>query len=277
MLASPPSFMISPTVTLLFVCSHIVANLIPDAIIPSLSIHTELPLSILDAMTRSMLVCDGVDNMIKSNPNPLLRSSPMALLFTSTALGNVGFAFVNIFSMLSPNGWSVSAPPELGAYGWMTADLWVAPLMSALFATLTQSQPFWVELQRLAIAFVTPEVLSGFVKAEVGEDGVFNPMSKESARAVCAVFMGALFASRALKNGWPTAVEDAKKARKAIAPSPVSTTPNVKVTSLTGANGKFVQHSPKRRGKSVLSPRSTLLAANFKGLPVTSGVKAKKD
>lgn len=84
MLAVPPSFMISPTVPLLFVASHIVANALPELLIPNLDLQSELPLSLVDAATRSMLVCDGVTSIIKSNPNALIRSSPMALLITST-------------------------------------------------------------------------------------------------------------------------------------------------------------------------------------------------
>lgn len=76
--------MISPTITLLFIWSHTVANALPEALVPNMDIQTELPLSLLDAMTRSMLVCDGVVFLIKNNPNPLLRTSPMALLITST-------------------------------------------------------------------------------------------------------------------------------------------------------------------------------------------------
>ena len=75
--------MISPTITLLFIWSHTVANALPEALVPNIDIQTELPLSLLDAMTRSMLVCDGVVSLIKNNPNPLLRTSPMALLITS--------------------------------------------------------------------------------------------------------------------------------------------------------------------------------------------------
>lgn len=83
LLVVPPSFMISPTITLLFIWSHTLANALPEILIPNLGIQTELPLSLLDAMTRSMLVCDGVVSLIKNNPNPLLRVSPTALLVTS--------------------------------------------------------------------------------------------------------------------------------------------------------------------------------------------------
>lgn len=83
LLTVPPSFMISPTITLLFIWSHTIANALPEALVPNIDIQTELPLSLLDAMTRSMLVCDGVVSLIKNNPNPLLRTSPMALLITS--------------------------------------------------------------------------------------------------------------------------------------------------------------------------------------------------
>ena len=76
--------MLSPTIPLLFVASHTVSHLIPSSLIPNISLLTELPLAILDAATRSMLVCDGVVALVKSSPHPVVRESPMALLVTST-------------------------------------------------------------------------------------------------------------------------------------------------------------------------------------------------
>lgn len=76
--------MYSPTVALLFVASHTVANALPSFLVPDLGLHTELPISLFDGMTRSMLVCDFVYSLIAKNPNPLIRESPMALLVTST-------------------------------------------------------------------------------------------------------------------------------------------------------------------------------------------------
>lgn len=83
----------------------------------------------------------------------------------------------------------------------------------------------------------------------MGKNGVFEPLSKDAARAVCAVFMGVLFASRAVKNGWAGAVEEQQKRKAITAAGTPLTNGGVKVSSLSGVStGKFVQHSPKRRG-----------------------------
>lgn len=135
-------------------------------------------------------------------------------------LGNGGFFFVNAFNMLSPSGWSVSTPPELGPYGWSTTDLWIAPLSSALFATLTHAQPFWVDLQRVALEFLSTNgyasqahfeswgLISPGGGAWFGKGGAeVQPLSTNAARSVCALIMVVLFSSRAVKNYWGAAVE----------------------------------------------------------------------
>jgi len=213
LLTVPPSFMISPTITLLFIGSHTVANALPEALVPDIDIQSELPLSLLDAMTRSMLVCDGVVSLIKNNPNPLLRASPMALLITSTLLGNGGFFLINVFGMLSPAGWTVGTPPELGPYGWTTTDLWVAPLASAIFATLTHAQPFWAHLHLTLIDFLGGQNIFASYLLSSSKDGVLGPVDNHTARSICALFMAGVFASRAVKNLWGPAVENANKTK----------------------------------------------------------------
>jgi len=201
MLSTPPSFMLSPTVPLVFVASHTAASLLP--MIPFPSIDNELPLAILDAATRSTLVCDFASSLIKNNPNPLLRTSPMALLVTSTVLGNGGFWFVNAFSMLSPKGWSVTTPPELKPSGWTTMDLWVAPLMTAIFATATHLQPFWVELQLLLLSALgsAPEApIADGVDEKFAVADTVQPMSVDNARTLCFLLMATLFSGRAIRN-----------------------------------------------------------------------------
>jgi len=208
MLTTPPSFMLSPTVTLVFVASHTVANLLPDIPIPS--IETELPLALLDAATRSMLVCDFASSLVKNNPNPLIQISPMALLITSTVLGNGGFFFVNAFSMLSPGGWSVSTPPEFKPWGWTTMDLWVAPLATAIYATATQLQPFWAQLQLLLLSALGSSI-DTTVDGEEKLYGGVKPMATDDARTLCFVLMAALFSGRALRNFGVPSVEPSQK------------------------------------------------------------------
>lgn len=155
-------------------------------------------------------------------------------------LGNGGFFFVNVFSMLSPSGWSVSTPPELGPYGWSTTDLWIAPLSSALFATLTHAQPFWADLQRTALEFLSTNGyasqshfealglnIGGGKTGWTGKGGVdVQPLSTNAARSVCALVMMVLFSSRAVKNYWGAAVEkQAEKTREQIKQRQRSATP----------------------------------------------------
>ncbi|KAF8316548.1 hypothetical protein DL93DRAFT_2077772 [Clavulina sp. PMI_390] len=245
MLTTPASFMLSPTVPLMFVASHVIAQFLPDMLIPLSEIQTELPLALLDAMTRSMLVCDGVASMVKQSPNPALRASPMALLFTSTVLGNGGFFFVNVFGMLSPSGWAVSTPPELGPYGWTTTDLWVAPAMSALYATLTHLQPFWLDVQRTIFAFLGEAYSPPFLH-HLGDgakdaffvmgEGVMQPVDPVIARSVCALIMMGLFGSRAVKNFWGVSVER-KVASSAGKPKAVAGNAVVTAPAPAGAPG----------------------------------------
>src|SRR5258708_23363397 len=84
MLTTPPSFMLSPTIPLLFVASHTFAHLTPSYLIPNISLLTELPLAILDAATRSIVVCDDAPPLVKHNPHQPEQDSPLPLLVTST-------------------------------------------------------------------------------------------------------------------------------------------------------------------------------------------------
>jgi hypothetical protein len=98
--------------------------------------------------------------------------------------------------MLNPTGeWSVTTPPELGPYGWTTTDLWIAPAASALFATLTHAQPFWIDLQRVLLSF-----LSAHWGYNLGLSTALPPMSMDDARSVVAILISMAFAARAWKT-----------------------------------------------------------------------------
>lgn len=112
--------------------------------------------------------------------------------------------------MLSPAGWAVATPPELGPYGWTTTDLWVAPLASAIFATLTHAQPFWVVLHHTLIDLVGKQTIPPFLLT-FGPDGTLKPMDTHTARSICALFIAGVFACRAIKSFWGPALENASK------------------------------------------------------------------
>lgn len=99
--------------------------------------------------------------------------------------------------MLNPIGWSLATPSELRAYGWISVDLWSAPLTTALFALLTHAQPFWTELHGLLVQLLGSDI-SDEEKLPPLSRG--EPVDVETARAACAIFLAALFATRTVRN-----------------------------------------------------------------------------
>jgi len=91
-------------------------------------------------------------------------------------------------------------PPELLPYGWTATDLWVAPLVTALYATLTHAQPFFTRLHALLFAFFSPLGLAqlSFEHSKSGEGRVV-PLDGNDARAVCVLVLAALFGLRAVR------------------------------------------------------------------------------
>ncbi|KAH7072323.1 hypothetical protein BKA62DRAFT_778722 [Auriculariales sp. MPI-PUGE-AT-0066] len=134
-----PSFLTSPTVPLLFTAAHVALHVLPT--VPPLSLELELPLTILDGMTRTLLLTELVPGMLLNSQHSAINSSPFGLCLGSLLLANGGFFFVNLFSMLNPSGFALATPTELQQYGWTTLDLWVAPIVTGLHALA--SQPFW--------------------------------------------------------------------------------------------------------------------------------------
>jgi hypothetical protein len=93
-------------------------------------------------------------------------------------------------------------PPELQPYGWTATDLWVAPLVTGLYATLTHSQPFFACLHALLFSFFSPFGLAplSFEHVKLGDsEGVVVPLEAGHARAVCVLVLTALFGLRAVR------------------------------------------------------------------------------
>ena len=96
-------------------------------------------------------------------------------------------------------------PPELLPYGWTATDLWIAPLVTALYATLTHAQPFFAHLHALLFSFFSPFGLAplSFQYATPGSpdsEGVVVPLQAADARAVCVLVLSALFGLRAVRT-----------------------------------------------------------------------------
>jgi hypothetical protein len=107
---------------------------------------------------------------------------------------NGGFFLVNLLSMLSPGGWYLTTPAELKPYGWTTMDLWVAPLITGLSALFTHAQPFWTYLHLSLVGFSRPVDIQNLDQNPV------KPWSTADARALGAVILWFLFATRTIKN-----------------------------------------------------------------------------
>jgi len=193
MLGVPPSFMLSGTVTGLYTAVQAIVELLP--VVPSPSIHTELPLSIVDGFTRALLLCSLIPPSVTTNASQIISSSPWTLLLTSLITANGGFFLTNMLSFLHPTPLALQTPPELQPYGWTTTDLWCAPLITGLYALLTHAQPFWAEAHVFII-----NLMGGSVDFGRGHEKEVAPVDPEVARAVCAAVLSILFAARTVKN-----------------------------------------------------------------------------
>jgi hypothetical protein len=96
---------------------------------------------------------------------------------------------------------AVTTPPELLPYGWTATDLWVAPLVTALYATLTHAQPFFTHLHAVLFSFFSPLGLAQllFPTTMLGAEDVVVALDTNDARAVCVLVLSTLFSLRALR------------------------------------------------------------------------------
>jgi hypothetical protein len=88
--STPPSFLFSPTVPLIFVFAHFAVHVFPHPPPPSLA--TELPLAAVDGLTRSLLLCNFATSMVLNHPSEAVSSSPLALLVIATVSLNLTYA-----------------------------------------------------------------------------------------------------------------------------------------------------------------------------------------
>jgi len=107
-----------------------------------------------------------------------------------------------MFSLLQPTPIFTTTPPELLPYGWASTDLWVAPFVTGLYATLTHAQPFFANLHALLFSFFSPFGLAQLssqngTPGNSNPEGVVIPLDANDARAVCALVLSALFGLRA--------------------------------------------------------------------------------
>lgn len=89
----------------------------------------------------------------------------------------------------------------------MTTDLWCAPLITGLYATLTHAQPYWADLHYSLLGWIGA--------APTAENGIAKiaPVDSETARATCALVLAAMFSVRTWRTygGSETLEQKAKK------------------------------------------------------------------
>ncbi|KAF8595978.1 hypothetical protein BDV93DRAFT_548585 [Ceratobasidium sp. AG-I] len=250
LLSLTPSFLISPNVTLLFMGVQFVVNEFPVEP-PPFRFSIELPLAVFDAFGRALLLCDFAPSLVAKHPDPVVANSPLALLITSELLTNGGFFFVNLLNMLDPRGWRLDrTPPEVLPWGWTTVDLWSAPAITALWATLThfqgaQSQSIWTDIHT---SYVVASGSSGL--AEEKQPVAPDAWSHSDARALCIAVLITLFVARTWWNMGPLPKFKAPTKTHSPAPSTASHTELIEVSSITGTplRKRRNKHS---RGKSL--------------------------
>jgi len=204
-LGQPPSFFTSPVGPILLSLGHYaifaILNFAPGLLPLIPSLKWELPLSFVDGFTRAVLLCSIGPSVIYGHHASSINDSATALVLSNSIMANGGFFIVNTFSMLSPFGWSVSTPPELTPYGWTSLDFLVAPLITSLYATITQSQSTW---KAAAITSASYLGVSGIynvtVPTEEKQPAAGVGFDEENARAICAIVLVALFSGRAVNN-----------------------------------------------------------------------------
>ncbi|TDL20151.1 hypothetical protein BD410DRAFT_791234 [Rickenella mellea] len=193
-LGTSPSFLFSPVVPGLYTFLTYVVESLPS--IPPMSLKTELPLSILDGFSRSYLLCDLIPPVVTTLKTRDLADSPWTMLISALFIPNTGFLLVSVFSMLHPAGYALATPPELSARGWTTMDIWVAPLVTGLYALTTHTQPAWGAVHEGVYTLVRWTAMGGDGE---GEKGV-HAVDRETARAACAILLMGLFITRTMKN-----------------------------------------------------------------------------
>ncbi|KAI0261066.1 hypothetical protein BC834DRAFT_845814 [Gloeopeniophorella convolvens] len=209
-----PSFFVSSTYPSLFLGAHVLVDLLPA--VPEQTLLTELPLTLVHALFRMLLLCNVIPRIVTTHASPAIATSPYTLLLTALVPPAQRRAAHREHARAAPpDAVRLTTPPELLPYGWTATDLWAAPLVTGLYATLTHAQPFFAQLHALLFAFFAPLGLAA------AEGGKVAPVDAATARAACAVLLCGLYAARAVRTFGPGLFEQAApaKARKAAAPS----------------------------------------------------------
>ncbi len=115
---------------------------------------------------------------------------------------------------------TLTTPPELLPYGWTATDLWIAPLVTGLYATLTHAQPFFAQLHALLFLFFSPLGLAPLSNSN--GSGAVVPVDADNARAVCVLVLSALFSLRAVRTFGLTPIQPEPAHAEIVTSVPVS-------------------------------------------------------
>ncbi|KAF8479121.1 hypothetical protein DFH94DRAFT_632236 [Russula ochroleuca] len=257
-----PAFFVSSTSSMTFLGAHALVDLLPT--LPSPSLHTEVPLTIVHAFFRSILLCNVVPRVVAGHASPAVAASSYTLLLSAWVvqiLANGGPFVSNLFSLLRPTQIEVATPPELLSYGWTATDFWSPMLVTGLYATLTHAQPFFTSIHSLLFAFFWPFGLVRLSDATTKSggsagrhQGVVAPVDHETARAVCAIVLCALNVNRAMRAygpGYAAIITQIANAASAAKPGAVKPLPEPSL------DDEKSEHSPeedivdtKRKGRA---------------------------
>lgn len=199
-----PAFFISSNSSISFLGAQALVDLLPT--LPSPSLHTEVPLTIVHAFFRTILLCNVIPRVVAGHASPTIAASSYTLLLTAWIMANGGPFLSNLFSLVRPTAIEVATPPELLPYGWTATDFWSPMLVTGLYATLTHAQPFFTYFHTLFFAFFWPFGLARLseVSTKSGRSGnMVTPVDHETARAVCAIVLCALNVNRAMRAYGP--------------------------------------------------------------------------
>ena len=88
-----PTFFVSSGVPLLYLSACALVESLPT--VPELSLFTELPLSVFDALTRAILLCNFIPPMITAHPSLAVSTSPHTLLLAAFVSPELYIRFPN--------------------------------------------------------------------------------------------------------------------------------------------------------------------------------------
>ncbi|CAE6458091.1 unnamed protein product [Rhizoctonia solani] len=248
LLSLTPGFLIYPNITLLFMGTQFLVNEIMLEP-PPFRFPVELGFAVFDAFGRALLLCDFAPALVAKHPDPVVANSPLALLITSEVLTNGGFFFVNLLNMLDPSGWRVDrTPPEALPWGWTAVDLWTAPVVTALWASLThwRDQSFWADMHSNYLNLGRSGKLDE-------KPAALEAWTHSDARSLCIVILVTLFICRTWWNMGPLpSFKIKQRSTPTLSVKPSSSTTSIELSELPSTpNSIRKRRSKQSRGKSV--------------------------